>query len=431
MSATSSTGRPVWLHASGACSLTKPGAEQSLPKTNPPIVEPILLPPRGQSPQTVYLDAIGTCSISAAVGEGPVIEVESVSQSFPVAKDPSEQLSFTSTLNSPTVEGTYKPSVRSSAGIELEFAIATPSVCPISVGSLGELSDSVSFVAGGMCTIDVWQAGSSEAEPPEAQQSFAVAKAAQQIAFGSSMPGAPMVGGPNYAVSAGSLMHVPVVVSSKTPSVCVIEHEQTHGGLGAAEGWPSTSAEVSFINAGLCTIAASNEGSPQYVATEAQQSFTVYDLPEIVERPSIQPAEPPAKQPSPQPTAAPTAPASAPTTEPEKKTPTNKKHQARCPAKRSKCATLIVHVYGYGGPAGGRSRGPGGSHVLEGERLRIVKLGASGASLNSVETSKHRVRLTPGRYEVTAETGGPSSQSTKVVVRAGETREVTIKLSIE
>ena len=69
-------------------------------------------------------------------------------------------------------------------------------------------------------------------------------------------------------------------------------------------------------------------------------------------------------------------------------------------------------------------RGPGGSHVLENERLRIVKFGPSGASLNSVETSKHRVRLTPGRYEVTAETGGPGSQSRKVVVGAGETREV-------
>ena len=45
-------------------------------------------------------------------------------------------------------------------------AIATPSVCPISVGSLGELLGSVGFVAAGMCTIDVWQAGGSEAGDP-------------------------------------------------------------------------------------------------------------------------------------------------------------------------------------------------------------------------------------------------------------------------
>ena len=275
VSATSSTGRPVWLRASGACSLTKPSAEQSLPKTNPPIVEPIRLPPRGESPQTVYLDAIGMCSITAAVGEGPVIEVEGVSQSFLVSKDPSELISFASTPNSPTVGGSYEPSVQSSAGIELEFAIAAPSVCPISLGSLGEKLGSVSFVSGGTCTIDVWQAGSSEAEPPEAQQSFTVAKAAQQIVFSSLAPAVPLVGGPNYAVSAGSLMHLPVILSSKTPSVCAIQDEQTHGGLAEAEGWPSTSAEVRFINAGQCTLAASNEGSPQYAATEAQQSFLV------------------------------------------------------------------------------------------------------------------------------------------------------------
>ena len=130
---------------------------------------------------------------------------------------------------------------------------------------------------------------------------------------------------------------------------------------------------VSFVGAGTCTIDASQERTPQGgeveplpEAPEAQQSFAVSEE-----------------------TAAPTA----------TKTPT-KKHRASCPARRPKCATLIVHVDGYGGPKGGR--GPHGSHVLERQPLRIVKLGVSGRALNSLKTSTHRVRVAAGTYEVMA-----------------------------
>ena len=329
VSATSSSGLPVGALVLGACSLTKPQpnlvsslAEVEAPHSEPR--EPVEIRKLPQFPQTVYFVSPGECHIYA-YAEG-YAEYERAVQALPtigVSTNPLEQTTFTSiTPSNATVGGSYVPAASSSAGLRLWFISATPSVCPIVLGSI-PLSF-VSFRAPGTCTIEATQVESSPNQAP-------------------------------------------------------------------------------------------------LVAPEAQQSFTVFENP--------------------------AAPATAGTTEPVaisrggapepkvkttrttvKKTPT-KRHRAQCPTKKPKCATLIIHVYGYGGPAGDRGRGPGGSHVLEGERLRIRKLAVSGAVLNSVETSTHKVRLTPGRYEVTAETGGPSSESTKVVLRARETRAVTIKLS--
>ena len=94
-------------------------------------------------------------------------------QSFTVAKDPSERITFTSAApKDATVGGSYTPSVRSSAGLTVMFSNATPSVCKIVLGLNG--SSHVSLIAPGTCTLDVRQVGASAQEPPEAQQSFKV-----------------------------------------------------------------------------------------------------------------------------------------------------------------------------------------------------------------------------------------------------------------
>jgi hypothetical protein len=73
--------------------------------------------------------------------------------------------------------------VRSSAGIDVFFTSATPSVCKV---RFGHLSSNVSFIAAGICTIDASQerhtvrvgplVSPREVPPakPEAQQSFKV-----------------------------------------------------------------------------------------------------------------------------------------------------------------------------------------------------------------------------------------------------------------
>ena len=176
VSATSSSSLPVRFYAGRACSSVGPhGADwesvRALHGLEPP-------PEDRPSPQTVYFDAAGTCTIRAHVEGNPEYEAaRGVSQSFAVASDPSERITFTSTLRSEAAVGaSYDPSARSSAGLDVFFFSATPSVCAVRV-NLG--SGEVRLIAPGTCTIDASQEpgpeeGKTPLQAPEAQQSFTV-----------------------------------------------------------------------------------------------------------------------------------------------------------------------------------------------------------------------------------------------------------------
>ena len=102
------------------------------------------------------------------------------------------------------------------------------------------------------------------------------------------------------------------------------------------------------------------------------------------------------------------------------------------------CGTLIIHVYGHGGPPPPRHGGP---DALEGERLEITRLGPAGPeSSTSIETREHTVRVVPGEYEIavltdrsTTADGGihGAMETTDVTVLARQEREVTINISID
>ena len=161
----------VDLFAEGACSFTEPRANAE-ERLEAEVVEEEEQPLRlHESPATVYLTAAGTCTIEA-IGSGD-IEYESppqVSQSFAVAKDPSEQITFTSPPPSDaTVGDSYNPVVRLSAGIRVSFFTTTPSVCAIAPRDA-----TVSLVGPGTCTVGARQKGVLETGPPEALQSFTV-----------------------------------------------------------------------------------------------------------------------------------------------------------------------------------------------------------------------------------------------------------------
>jgi large repetitive protein len=157
VTATSSSGEPVQLYPGGACSFTKPGSEDQIEVRRGREKQPARKP--HLSPQTVFLVGAGTCKIQTQTD---------ASQSFTVTKDAAERINFaTHAPSHPVVGGLYNPRVRSSARVDVSFAVATRSVCKIK-GAL------VTFRAAGTCTIDVRQAGSSESEGPEARQSFMV-----------------------------------------------------------------------------------------------------------------------------------------------------------------------------------------------------------------------------------------------------------------
>ena len=176
VSATSSSGGPVELLISSGfapCSFQKPDEIASVGGREGDVGPYPPLQAHQQSPQTVYLEAVGTCRIGASVAAKSELEAQTPRvpeelQEFSVAKNPAEQITFVSTPSNPIVGGTYSPLARSSANVRLGGFVSTPSVCKF------PFAEDVKFLAAGTCTIDLRQDGVSAAEPPEAQQSFSV-----------------------------------------------------------------------------------------------------------------------------------------------------------------------------------------------------------------------------------------------------------------
>ena len=219
---------------------------------------------------TVTFIAAGRCTIDAnQAGDAEYEPAPEVQQSFAVSKR-LQQVVFTSSApGSATVGGPgYAVSASASSGLAVSLSSGTPPVCALA-------GSTVTFIAAGRCTIDANQAGDAEYEPaPEVQQSFAVSKRLQQVAFTSSAPGSATVGGPAYAVSASASSGLAVLLSSATPAVC-----------------PVVESTVSFIRAGQCTIVANQAGNAAYdAADEVQQSFVVAAGQVLVPAPTLTPA---------------------------------------------------------------------------------------------------------------------------------------------
>jgi hypothetical protein len=120
-----------------------------------------------------------------------------------------------------------------------------------------------------------------------------------------------------------------------------------------------------------------------------------------------------------------------------------------CSAHASRCATLIVHLEGFGcghptpGEAGERERPC--RYPEELPALRVSKLGSGprcpderprcwGEVLGNWYTEHHKVYVAPGHYGIAAlESAEPTaevlgrSESEEVMVTAGETLEVTLR----
>jgi hypothetical protein len=171
----------------------------------------------------------------------------------------SQTIAFSSTAPSnATVAGaTYTVTATGGgSGNPVTFTIdaGSKSVCSIA-------GKTVSFTAAGACKIDANQAGGGSYEAaPQAQQSFAVGKGEQTIAFTSTAPTEARIGGA-YAPTAKASSELPVTltVDAGSSAVCSI-----------------SAGVVSFKAAGTCRVDANQAGSANWnPAPQAQQSFTV------------------------------------------------------------------------------------------------------------------------------------------------------------
>ncbi len=217
------------------------------------------------SGSTVSFIAAGTCVIDAnQAGNANYNAAPQAQQSFAVAKG-DQTITFTSTAPAGAKFGgpNYTVSATASSGLTVTFTIdeSECSVCSIS-------GSTVSFIGAGTCVIDANQAGNANFNAaPQAQQSFAVAKADQTISFTSTAPTLATPGGPTYTVSATSTsgLTVAFTIDASASSVCSI-----------------SGSTVSFTADGTCVIDANQAGNANYnAAPQVQQSFTV-DTPPTV-----------------------------------------------------------------------------------------------------------------------------------------------------
>jgi YVTN family beta-propeller protein len=172
---------------------------------------------------------------------------------------PGQTITITSTPPSLADSGgpTYSVSATGGgSGNPVTFSSATPFVCLVS-------GTTVSFVGGGICTIDANQAGNLSYAPARtATQTFEVdgPPLEQTITFTSMPPALTFPGGPTYSVSAtGGGSGNPVTFSSATTLACLV-----------------SGATVSFVGGGTCTIDADQAGNASYPpAQTATQTFEV------------------------------------------------------------------------------------------------------------------------------------------------------------
>jgi hypothetical protein len=186
---------------------------------------PLILPMNG--PQSI------TANFSAQTSQ--TITFSPLSSSYPYGAPPS--LSATA-----------------SSGLTVSFNSQTTSVCTVS----GPTGSTVTLVALGTCTIQATQAGNTDyAAAPSVNQSFQVTQASQIITFGT-LTNQPLGTAP-LAVNASASSGLAVSFASLTTSVCTV-----------------SSAAVTLVTTGVCTIQATQAGSAGYAAAApVNQSFEV------------------------------------------------------------------------------------------------------------------------------------------------------------
>jgi outer membrane protein OmpA-like peptidoglycan-associated protein len=234
------------------------GASSSSHLTVPITVDPSSSTVCSISSNVVTMLSTGTCLLNAnQAGNSTYLPATQVQQSFAV--DATQTVSFAPDTSLTAVVGgpAYTPTATATSGLAVAVTVDSSStaVCTISGGA-------VSFIGGGICTLDANQSGNSTyTAASEVQQSFAVAKATQTVSFSSTAPAEAVVGPTTYAVSAtaSSTLTPTITVAGSSSSVCTIS-----GGT------------VSFIGGGVCTLDANQAGDNAYdAAPQVLQSFEV------------------------------------------------------------------------------------------------------------------------------------------------------------
>ena len=244
---------------------------------------------------TVTLVSVGTCTIRAEQdGDDDYLAAEPISRSFTVRQKTAQTLDFPALADRDFGAAPFEVTVkggRSSAPVVVESA--TTAVCTVSGATSSRLDGqarttaTVTVVAVGTCTIDASQAGDADhlAALPDSR-SFEVAKAAQTLSF-PAIDAATYGDAPVPVTVTGGLSSAPVALASTTPSVCTVSAATSS----RVDGLARTSASVTLLVAGTCTVRATQAGDANTTAAaqvtgsfEVQRAFQPMTFPEIADR---------------------------------------------------------------------------------------------------------------------------------------------------
>ena len=162
---------------------------------------------------------------------------------------------FTSTPPNPAVVGsTYAPTATGGAsGNPVNFSSLTPTTCSATNGT-------VSFVAGGECTIAANQAGNAAyLAAPEVTQGTTATRLSQVITITSVIPPSVQAGSQLSLSATGGASGLPVIFASQTLGTCTV-----------------SGSSLTLTDAGTCTFVATQAGNAAYdPATPVERSTIV------------------------------------------------------------------------------------------------------------------------------------------------------------
>jgi outer membrane protein assembly factor BamB len=200
---------------------------------------------------TVTLVAAGTCTIKAAqAGNANWAVATPVNQSFQITQG-SQTITFGTLSNRAFGTAPFAVSATASSGLAVTFGSTTPAVCTVS-------GTTVTLAAVGTCTIKAAQAGNANwAAATPVNQSFQVTHGSQTITFAVLSNRA--FGTAPFTVAATASSGLAVSFASTTQATCTV-----------------SSATVTLVAAGTCTIQATQAGNANWAAaTPVNQSFQV------------------------------------------------------------------------------------------------------------------------------------------------------------
>jgi hypothetical protein len=197
--------------------------------------------------------AVGTCTITASqAGDATYLAAPDVTRSLEISKD-TQTITFAQPADDLMTSGGVALVASASSGLTPTYVSITPSVCTV-------VTNQVSYVSSGTCTITASQAGNNTyLRAPDSTRSFEIRKATQEITFNQPADGVVTSGGVTLVASASS--DLTVTYTSTTPGVCTVD-----------------GAQLTFVTFGTCTIIASQPGNNDYAsALDIERSFDVAD----------------------------------------------------------------------------------------------------------------------------------------------------------